>query len=645
MTSSQDIVHFCSVIASPADILRNVWGYSAFRPNQEAIVHSLLQGEDTLALLPTGGGKSLCFQVPALCLPGICIVVSPLVALMDDQVQQLVRRGVKAVAINGAQSFREIDRILDNCVYGDVKFLYVSPERLQNELFLTRMKKMNVSFIAVDEAHCISQWGYDFRPAYLQIAEIRVHKPQVPVLALTASATPEVVADIQKQLHFRQPKVIAGGFARENLGYHVVKEDDKEGRIVGICRKMLGSGIVYCGTRLRTKEMARMLQQAGISATFYHAGMSHAERREAFQRWLTNDVRVMCATNAFGMGIDKPDVRFVLHADVPQNMESYFQEAGRGGRDQLSAHAVLLWREHDLEKLDQHIAQKYPDMAAVRAAYQAVGDYLQLAIGAGKDTVHTLALAEVCKRAQLNYATFYQCIQLLQLAGYLTLDESTWMPSRLYFPVSSKDLYSFQVANSAMDQFVKTVLRLYGGLFEHFVPIQEKDIAKALQLSEQEVIKKLRLLEQNGMVQYEGRSLEPRISFLSGRINSAYLLLPDSVYTQRKEADTQRAAAIKQYLQTPVCRSQQLLAYFGEKQAETCGRCDVCRATNQQQSGSNSLALEAQMEKHLSKRPLTIEALLELLPYSQRQSALELLRFQLDEGNWGMNDEQEVVVK
>jgi ATP-dependent DNA helicase RecQ len=375
-------------VNSAHDILKRYWGYDRFRPKQEEIIQSIVSGKDTLALLPTGGGKSICFQVPALMMEGVCVVVSPLMALMYDQVSNLKKRGIEAYAVTSAMQHREMDRVLDNCVYGQVKFLYVSPERLRNEMFLERLKKMNVCMIAVDEAHCISQWGYDFRPSYLLIAEVRQLKPKLPVLALTASATPAVVADIQHRLHFPEVNVIGTSFTRANLSYNVLRTESKETKVLEICRKMPGSAIIYCGTRLRTKEWAALLTNHGIKADAYHAGMSTQERDYAFKRWMRNEVRVMCATNAFGMGIDKPDVRFVLHIDAPATLEGYFQEAGRAGRDGHIAYAVLIYFDNDIDNLHRQVEQKFPEKEFIRKVYKCLANYLQYAPGAGKDTAN-----------------------------------------------------------------------------------------------------------------------------------------------------------------------------------------------------------------------------------------------------------------
>ncbi len=449
------------------DILKKYWGYDQFRSKQEEIVSALISGMDTLALLPTGGGKSICFQVPALCLEGICIVISPLVALMNDQVDNLKKRGIHASLVNSSMKMSEIDRVLDNCIYGDIKFLYISPERLKNELFIERFRKMKVSMLAVDEAHCISQWGYDFRPHYLKIAEIRLLKPDVPVLALTASATPAVVADIQDKLGFKSHHVIGISFARPNLSYNVSYQEDKDKKIAEICNKMQGCGIVYCGTRRRTKEIALLLTKAGISAEIYHAGLTIEERDKAFRKWMGNQVRVICATNAFGMGIDKPDVRFVVHADMPAQPEAYFQEAGRGGRDGHTAYAVLIWNQGDLVKMNQLVTAKYPSKEFLRKVYKCIGNYLQLAPGCGKDLSYPFDISAFVNAFDLNPTDVSAALHLLELAGYVSLNEVAFMPSRILVKVNKQDLYSFQVVNPAFDVFIRTLLRMYGGLFEN----------------------------------------------------------------------------------------------------------------------------------------------------------------------------------
>jgi len=598
-----------------------------------------MEGHDTLALLPTGGGKSVCFQVPAMALEGVCLVISPLMALMYDQVQNLNKRGITAHAITSAMKLREIDRILDNCVYGEVKFLYVSPERLKNEMFIERFKKMKISMIAVDESHCISQWGYDFRPDYLKIAEIREFKPAAPVLALTASATPAVVSDIQHKLAFKKELVIGTSFSRENLSYNVSEQEDKEGKLLEICRKMPGCGIVYCGTRLRTKEVTELLVRNKISATTYNAGMSTADRDLSFRRWMKNEARIMCATNAFGMGIDKPDVRLVIHSDVPQTPEAYFQEAGRAGRDGQKAYAVLLYNKADILKLQKQLEQKFPSREFVRKVYAAICNELQLAPGSGKDIAYSFQVTPFCKKFELNYSQTLYAIKLLALAGYLTLDEAAFLPSRIYFSINRQDLYSFQVANASMDAFIKVLLRMYGGLFEQYVSIREDDIARNAKLTLQQTREKLVLLKKNGILDYEPQNDDPKLTLLTGRMHEGSITLTPEVYEQRKKSETERLHAMERYLEKRRCRSIQLLEYFGEKDVAACGTCDVCRENNKHglRPQEYELMNKAVMDIALT-RAITIEDLPKVLPQFSREHLIEYTRWKLDTGELILDD-------
>lgn len=609
------------------------------------IVRSILDGKDTLALLPTGGGKSICFQVPGMCMDGICIVVSPLLALMDDQVQNLRKRSINAVSVTSTQSHREIDRLLDNCVYGDVKFLYVSPERLHNELFLERFKKMKVNMIAVDESHCISQWGYDFRPSYLKIAEIRQWKPDVPVLALTASATAKVVQDIQEKLQFKNPNVLATSFARENLSYIVMHQEDKEGKLIEICEKMMGSGIVYCGTRIRTKEVAAILKSRGIQSGHYHAGMSVAEREYSYRKWLNNECRIICATNAFGMGIDKPDVRFVLHADMPAQPEAYFQEAGRGGRDGKKALAILLYNESDLEILDKKLALKFPPKEKIKLVYKLLCNHLQIAIGAGLDVAYPINVEAFAKKYSLSVVEVYHSIQLLQLAGYLVLNDSGQRVSKIIFTVNKHELYSYQVANPAMDNFIKLLLRMYGGLFEQYVAIREDDILRNAKLTAKQVVDKLKILESHNVIHYDQRSDDDKIVFLTGRVDEQSLLLNKEVYELRKRADQDRVNAMKSYVTTHRCRSVQLLRYFGEKDVKECGHCDVCRdnlrigLTPAEFEKMNDAIIELTLND-----PVTIEQIPQRLDQFDRDHLLNFIRWKIDQGELIFDDRLRLVL-
>lgn len=619
-----------SAYISPHLVLKKYWGYSDFRAGQLEIVEAALKGKDTLALLPTGGGKSICFQVPILCKEGIGIVVSPLIALMQDQVANLKKRGIDAVAITSALTKRETDRLLDNCIYGTVKLLYVSPERLQNELFLTRLRKMKVNLIAVDESHCISQWGYDFRPAYLNIAAIRLIHPNAPVLALTASATPQVVEDIQEKLQFKQPHVIASSFARSNLSYIVREAEDKENRIADICKRMSGCGIVYCGTRARTREISDFLNKHGVKATFYHAGLSSEEREKQANRWFKNECRVICATNAFGMGIDKPDVRFVLHADVPVNPENYFQEAGRAGRDGQRAFAGLFWRTSDVEQLEEQIHRRYPPKDRIKKVYRALMNHLQLAFGSGKDETYSVDVQGICDQNQFTISEWTFCIQLLELAGYLTQEEG-FVQSRLHIPVSKTQLYSFQVAQPAHDAFIQTLLRLYGGLFEQFVAIKEYDISKAAKLAVAEVSKRILLLEKQGMLAYEPMNALPRITLLQGRINDDYLNLPREVYEDRKQRELERKEAMVRYLKRQECRSVQLLSYFGEKDILPCGQCDVCKQHNTEPLNETTVeVISNEMNALLAQKNYRIHELVSAMRAHNQESVMEILRWKAD---------------
>jgi ATP-dependent DNA helicase RecQ len=598
-----------------------------------------MEGRDTLALLPTGGGKSICFQVPALCMEGICLVVSPLVALMYDQVNNLKQRKIEAYAITSALHPKEIDRILDNCVYGHVKFLYVSPERLQNELFLARFKKMKLCMIAVDEAHCISQWGYDFRPPYLQIAEIRPLKPEVPVLALTASATPLVVNDIQKRLAFKETHVLATSFARPNLSYNVAHTEDKEGKLLEICSKLKGSGIVYCGTRHETKTTALFLNQNGMSAAYYHAGLSNEERDSAYKKWFKNEARIMCATNAFGMGIDKPDVRFVVHTSVPAHPEAYFQEAGRGGRDGLQAFGILLYNEEDIEKLHDQIEQKFPPKKDIQHVYKCLANHLQIALGAGQDVAFPFNIPAFCKKYNLPLASTMYSFKLLELANYLTVTESAFLPSRIMFLVNKQELYSYQVANIGMDAFIKVLLRTYGGLFEQYTSIREEEVALNAKLDLRSTMEKLRLLKLHNIISYEQHTDDPKITLLTGRMNEEQLLFAPEVYEWRKKSELERAEAMRRFIQRHKCRSIQLLEYFGEKNLEPCGRCDVCRSNKKHGLSPEEYEKihEAVLELILHKE-FTIEELPAALPQFNREHLIEYARWKLDIGELILND-------
>lgn len=565
---------------TPADILKKYWGYSSFRPVQQDIIQSVLDGKDTLALLPTGGGKSVCFQVPALVQEGICIVVSPLIALMKDQVDNLVRRGISATTINSTMSFKEIDIALDSCVYGGIKFLYLSPERLGTELVRERIKKMKVNLLAIDEAHCISQWGHDFRPSYLQIAEIRELIPNTPVLALTASATPETVDDIQFQLLFKHQNVLRQSFARSNLAYVVRYETNKLGKLLEICNSIPGSGLVYVRNRRATKQIADFLIRNKISANHYHAGLNTAERAGVQQRWIDDKTRIIVCTNAFGMGIDKPNVRFVVHMDLPDSPEAYFQEAGRAGRDGQRAFGALLYAESDATEARVKFEKTFPPILEIKRIYKALSNYLSVAEGSGEGATFDFDLNHFCEYYKLDIVVTFSALKLLEKEGYITLTDAVYQPPRLFIPINHEALYNFQVQNPKMDAFIKIILRLYGGVFEQYVNIKEQDIARSGKIKTDEVINLLNLLKKQNIVDYVKATDKPQIIFMRPVVSEKNLFIYEK-YHKLKLAYEKRLDAFLSYVQTKnKCRSIMLLEYFGETAAEPCGHCDYCVEKN-----------------------------------------------------------------
>jgi ATP-dependent DNA helicase RecQ len=560
------------------EILKRYWGFDGFRPLQDEIIRSVLNGNDTLALLPTGGGKSICFQVPALVKEGICIVISPLVALMKDQVEALKAKGIEAVAIYAGMGKREIDILLDNCIYGKIKFLYLSPERLLSELVRVRISYMNVNLIAVDEAHCISQWGYDFRPPYLKVSEIREIHPKVPVLALTATATRFVRNDIAEKLQFKEPQVFVQSFARKNLSYVVLDNEDKYRKLIDITTSVKGSGLVYVRNRRETAEVASFLRRNQVAADFYHAGIAKEERFKKQDDWKRNRIRVMVATNAFGMGIDKPDVRFVVHLDLPESLEAYYQEAGRAGRDELKAYTVLLANKSDELSLKAKYSDSFPSVEEIRKIYHYLGNYFQLAYGAGEGLTFSFDLADFCKRFNTGVIKTMGALKFLEHDGYLTLSENIFLPSRVLFIVSNEDVYRFQIENVGYDPLIKAILRSYGGSFDQYVKISEADIAGKLRISFNDVLKQLNNLQEQGLLSYLPQSDEPQLQYLRPRLDFNHMDIDVKYIAQRKQIQTDQINAVLAYAGKKECRSIQLLAYFDEPGSDKCGICDVCLA-------------------------------------------------------------------
>lgn len=635
------------MISTPKQILLKYWGYANFRPLQEDIIHSIMEGNDTLALLPTGGGKSLCFQVPAIALDGVCLVVTPLIALMKDQVANLKRRGIAAVAIFSGMSKEEISRHLDNCLYGNTKFLYLSPERLSTDMMREYISRMKVGLIAVDEAHCISQWGYDFRPPYLEIAKVREILPGIPVIALTATATPEVVIDIQDRLAFKQHNVFQASYERKNLTYLVYKEEDKIGRLIRILDKVEGSGIVYVRNRRHTQEIAERLTGLGIKADYYHAGLSSDERSRKQDDWVKGVLRIMVATNAFGMGIDKPDVRVVVHVDLPDSLEAYFQEAGRGGRDSKRAYAILLWEESDARELKRYHHDAFPDLSVIRLAYRHLGNFVGLPVGAGMEQSFDFDLSGFCVQYKLSKVTAFNALRLLEKEGYIIFGAEDESISRFRIRLGKNDLYRFQVANPSFDPFVKLLLRSYPGVFTESVAMSEAELGRRAGIDETKVKQWMNALHKLEVIEYAPRKTKPQLVFLTNRLEESHIFLSPENYRERKSMAEKRINSVLKYIQTKTrCRSQQLLGYFGEVKAPRCGTCDVCRERNK--AGLSELKFDLVIEKIkplLHNKRMTLTELLTQVRGIPEDTIHQVLRWLVDSGKVVMDDEGKIVWK
>jgi ATP-dependent DNA helicase RecQ len=621
------------------DILRQYWGYDDFRPLQLDIIRSVCSGKDTLALMPTGGGKSITFQVPALAMDGICIVVTPLIALMKDQVQNLRDRDIKAAAIYSGMTREEIIVTLDNCVYGGYKFLYVSPERLSTELFISRLQHLNVCLLAVDESHCISQWGYDFRPSYLNISEIRDHLPDTPVLALTATATPSVVEDIQDRLRFPERNVFQMSFERSNLAYIVHHTEDKDRMLLRILEKTPGTAVVYVRNRKSTKEVCDLLRKNGVSADFFHAGLTNEQKDKRQKAWKSGACRVIVSTNAFGMGIDKADVRVVVHMDLPDSIEAYFQEAGRAGRDGKKAFAVLLYQKNDSTKLKKRLSDCFPDKDTIRNVYESLAHYYQIAEGSGQGSMLAFDLNDFCTKFKYNFLQAYHALKITEQAGYLELTEELDNPSRVYFLSKREELYHLRLGDPVSDELLQTLLRSYTGLFADFVPIQEEVLAKRLGFTPNEVYERLLHFARLGVIHYIPRKKSPYVLYRVNREAKERLVLSKAVYEERKERFQSRISAMLGYANDDQwCRSRQLLLYFGEKSDRNCGKCDVCLRKNE--SGLSQYEFEqlsVALFERLAQGPLELNQLVETLD-RPAEKVLKVVRFLADQGKIGLVD-------
>lgn len=591
-------------------ILLTYWGFRSFRPLQEDIIQSALRGDDTLALLPTGGGKSICFQVPVMAQEGIGIVVSPLIALMNDQVQNLKKKEISAVALTSALTYREIDIALDNCVNGLYKFLYLSPERLQSDIVQERIKRMKVNLLVVDEAHCISQWGYDFRPPYLQIASLRKLLPNVPVLALTATATPRVMEDIQERLEFPKPNLFQKSFKRDNLYYNVNRTEKKWSKTLEILRRISGSGIIYVRNRKHTVEIADWLVKNGISADFYHAGLSPEVRKEKQEKWVNNRIRIMVCTNAFGMGIDKPDVRLVIHLELPDSIEAYFQEAGRGGRDGEPAYSIVLVGPPDVAELKRRHLETFPDLEFVKRTYQALNNHLQIAAGTGEGQSYPFDFKAFIDQYSLPLLKTYEVLKILEKEGLISLNEGFKAMSRVMFLVNRTTLYDFQLRHPKLDVFIKALTRSYGGLETEYTGIQESLLAKRLKTSIKNVKEALLFLKKKQIIDYIPNEGNSELTLTKPRQKVEYLAISDANLKDRLKDKTERVNAVCDFVENDtICRSMQLLAYFGEKTSTPCGHCDVCRAKADLQTddAKTEKAIEAIQKLLANESPLSGE--------------------------------------
>ncbi|MCW3112869.1 MAG: RecQ family ATP-dependent helicase [Segetibacter sp.] len=629
---------------SPQEILKQYWGHDSFRPLQEEIISKVMQGKDVLALLPTGGGKSICFQIPALANEGLCLVISPLIALMKDQVENLKKRNIMALSIHSGMTYYEVKQTLQNAAFGPYKFLYVSPERLETKLFKEYLPAFNLNLIAVDEAHCISQWGYDFRPPYLRIASIRSEFPTVPVLALTASATPIVQDDICGKLLFKEENIFRQSFEKPNLSFSAFKPDSKFNKLLEVLQKVQGTAIVYCRNRKRTKEISNLLRLNNIAADFYHAGLLQDQRNQKQEDWIQNKIRVIVCTNAFGMGIDKPDVRSVVHMDIPDNLENYYQEAGRAGRDGKRAFAVLLYTQIELQDLKKLPEVKYPSVSEIKKVYQALANQLQIPVGSGEGVYYDFNLNEFVLNFKLDIFLVINAIKALEQEGILTFNEQVFLPAKINFTCNKDDLLSFETSHSHLENLIKYLLRSYEGIFDNQVSVNEKLLSRLTKLSAEELQKQLKELQAFGILHYHPQKETPQIFFLQNRAPAEHLTFRHEDYLKRKQQYQLRIDAMEKFISLErECRSQYIGQYFGDKEMKKCGVCDNCLQ-------QKNLHLSTEEFTQISQRILQsingateIKSLLDQLHGIKKDKIWKVLDYLQDEGKIIVNEKGLIV--
>ena len=615
-------------------ILIKYWGHTNFRPMQEEIIQSVLAKKDTLALLPTGGGKSVCFQIPCLMQDGICIVVSPLISLMKDQVEHLKSKGIKSVAITSGMSKDEVDVALGNCIYGNYKFLYLSPERLQNKMVQERIRQMNVDLITVDEAHCISEWGYDFRPSYLHIAEIREVIPNTPILALTATATSDIIDDIQDKLLFNEKHLLQSSFIRENLSYVVINTENKKNKLIKIIKHFKSSAIVYVGSRKETKGITQLLRNNNIASDYYHAGLDMDIRNQKQEKWTHNEIRVMVATNAFGMGIDKDNVRIVVHLSTPTSLEAYFQEAGRAGRDGTLAYAILLTNKSDRIDLSRFILSQFPTVQEIRDCYQKIADYFHIAVDTAEGESFEFDINNFCERYNLKTYKTYNILKYLEKEELIKLTDSIHSPSKLHFIVDNTELYRFQVANVHYDSFIKLLLRSYSGLFENYVTINEQTLSSRFNSPPTKILELLEKLQQLEILKYLPRTNAPKLVFTKNRAEASTLRISEEILEKRKQLKKQKMESIIAYSENiTICRTQQLLDYFGEENNFRCGKCDVCVERNKLDiSDLEFEKIKKSLENILSEKEMISSEIVNRITDVREEKIIKVLQWLIDNG-------------